>query len=366
MWTQACATVEDWRDRVARLASGHVLPVLAISAALAGPLLHLAEIEGGGLHVFGQSSKGKTTLLRLAASVWGRGDGSGYVRTWRASANGLEGTAAGATDTGLILDEVGQVEARDMAAALYALANGTGKARAARDGGLREPKTWRVLVISSGEVPVDGKLSEDRSRKTRAGQLVRLLDIPAQRVHGVFDHPGPNGDPASLAKAFRLAAISAYGTAGPEFVRRLIGERVTGEAEPDAAEIEERAALAADRVPAVYLDAWASLQCTRPLSIDLDAWRRAINDAGLFLDAWGADAAAMAWSANELFDVPRAGRPGGLLWRLSGGRVQTLGKESARLTDGRMIRRLKFDGDHRPRSPDQLTRTMPWTAAMRK
>jgi putative DNA primase/helicase len=227
---EARGTIEDWRDSVARLASGHLLAVLAISAALAGPLLYLARIEGGGLHVFGQSSKGKTTLLQLAASVWGRGDGGGYLRTWRATANGLEGAAAGATDTGLILDEVGQVDGRDMAAALYALANGTGKARASRDGGLREPKTWRVLPISSGEVPVDGKLSEDRSRKTRAGQLVRMLDVPAQRAHGVFDHPGPDGDAASLAKAFKLAATSAYGTAGPEFVRRLIDERVTGEA----------------------------------------------------------------------------------------------------------------------------------------
>ena len=203
--------------------------MLAISAALAGPLLDLAGIEGGGLHFHGQSSKGKTTLLQLAASVWGRGDGGGYVRTWRATANGLEGAAAGATDTALILDEVGQVDAREMGPALYSLANGTGKARAARDGSLREPKTWRVLAISSGEVPVDGKLSEDRGRKTRAGQQVRLLDIPAQRAYGVFDHQGPDGDAAKLAKAFKLAAVSAYGTAGPEFVHRLIGEPVTGE-----------------------------------------------------------------------------------------------------------------------------------------
>jgi putative DNA primase/helicase len=36
-------------------------------------------------------------------------------------------------------------------------------------------------------------------------------------------------DPAKLAKVFKHAAISAYGTAGPEFVRRLIAEDVTGE-----------------------------------------------------------------------------------------------------------------------------------------
>jgi putative DNA primase/helicase len=226
---EARGAIMDWRDGVARLASGHALAVLSISAALAGPLLDLAGIEGCGLHFFGQSSRGKTTLLQIAASVWGRGDGGGYVRTWRATANGLEGAAASATDTALILDEAGQVDARDMAPALYSLANGTGKARAARDGSLREPKTWRVLSISSGEVPVDGKLSEDRGRRTRAGQLVRLLDIPAQRAHGVFDHPGPDGEAASLAKALKLAATSAYGTAGPELVRRLIDEPVTSE-----------------------------------------------------------------------------------------------------------------------------------------
>jgi putative DNA primase/helicase len=69
------------------------------------------------------------------------------------------------------------VEARD--AALYGLANGTGKARAARDGSLCEPKTWRVLTLSTGEVPTGTKLAEDRGRKARAGQLVRMLDIPA-------------------------------------------------------------------------------------------------------------------------------------------------------------------------------------------
>ncbi len=226
---EARGSLEEWRDGAAKLASGHVLAVLAISTALAGPLLHLGGVEGGGVHFFGPSSKGKTTLLRLAASVWGRGETPGYVRSWRATANGLEGAAASATDTVLVLDEVGQVEAREMGAALYALSNGSGKARAARDGALREPKSWRVLTLSSGEVPVDAKLMEERGRKSRAGQLVRMLDIPAARAFGVFDHAEPNGDAAALAKACKQTAMSAYGTAGPEFVRRLIADGVTGD-----------------------------------------------------------------------------------------------------------------------------------------
>jgi putative DNA primase/helicase len=164
--------------------------------------------------------------LQVACSVWGRGDSPGYMRAWRATANGLEGAAASASDTVLILDELSVVEARDAAAAFYGLANGSGKARAARDGSLREPKTWRVLILSSGEVPTETKLAEDRGRKARAGQLVRMLDIPADsgRGSGVFDHGGQDGDAGALAKLLKQAAILAYGTAGPEFVRRIVVE----------------------------------------------------------------------------------------------------------------------------------------------
>jgi uncharacterized protein (DUF927 family) len=223
-------SLDDWRNGVAKRAIGHALPVIAISAALTGPLLDLAGAEGGGAHFCGPSSIGKTTLLQMSASVWGRGDSTGYVRSWRATANGLEGVASGATDTALILDELGQVEAREFAAAPYMLANGAGKARAHRDGSLRDPRTWRLMFISSGEVPMEAKLAEDRGKKTRAGQLVRMLNITADRGlgFGVFDHAGSDGEAAAFAKQCKLAAASSFGTAGPEFVRRLIADDVRG------------------------------------------------------------------------------------------------------------------------------------------
>jgi uncharacterized protein (DUF927 family) len=224
-------TLEQWREGVGALATGHAIPMLAISAAFAGPLLYLAGIEGGGLNLFGQSSRGKTTCLQAAASVWGRGATPGYVRAWRATANGLEGAAAQFTDTVMVLDELGIVDARDAGQAFYGLANGQGKQRAARDGSPREPKSWRLIYLSSGELPVEQKLAETPGRKARAGQLVRLLDVPADRGlgFGAFDNPGPEADAARLAMAIKAAATSAYGTAGPEYVRRLIADSVTGD-----------------------------------------------------------------------------------------------------------------------------------------
>jgi len=223
---EASGTLAAWRDGVGAAVKGHVLPTLAVSTALAGPLLALANQEGGGVNLYGTSSRGKTTMAQAAASIWGRGSSPGFVRAWRATANGLEGVAADTTDTVLILDELGLIEAREAAAAIYSLANGTGKTRAARDGSLRDPKTWRTLILSTGELPIEGKLAEDRGRRARAGQLVRMLDVPADRGqgYGVFDHGGLDDDASKIADHIKKAAISNFGVAGPEFVRRLLKE----------------------------------------------------------------------------------------------------------------------------------------------
>ena len=93
--------------------------------------------------------------------------------------------------------------------------------------------------------------------------------------------------------------------------------------------IEERAAMAADSVPAAYLDAWARLQCLQPLTVAGDVWRLAIDDGGALLDAWGSRAAQLGWPPHSLFAWPRDGRPGGLIWQLQGERVEAFGKQQA-------------------------------------
>ena len=219
---ESSGSLEAWKEGVGQAVQGHVIPTLAVSTALAGPLLALANQEGGGVNFYGTSSRGKTTMAQAAASVWGRGSSPGFLRAWRATANGLEGVAASATDTVLILDELGVIEAGDAAAAIYGLANGTGKARAARDGSLRNPKTWRTLILSTGELAIEGKLAEDRGRCAKAGQLVRMLDISADRGlgFGVFDHGGSDGDASKIANDIKRSAISNYRYGRPRVHQR--------------------------------------------------------------------------------------------------------------------------------------------------
>jgi uncharacterized protein (DUF927 family) len=223
-------TLEDWKESVGALAGEHRLLRFSISTALAGTLLYLGGFESGCFHLCGRSSEGKTTCLRMAASIWGSGADGGYVRTWRSTANGLEAVFAGACDTCLPLDEVGQVEGRELGQALYMAAGGVGKQRMRRDATLKPSHQWRVMVLSSGEHPIESKLNEDPKRGARAhaGQLVRAVDIPVRGVHGVFDaFESAAVDPAAFADRCKSATAACYGTAGPEFIRRLIAENVS-------------------------------------------------------------------------------------------------------------------------------------------
>jgi putative DNA primase/helicase len=223
-------TLEQWQNGVGKLAAPHSIAVLAISTALSGPLLDIVGAEGGGFHFVGSSSIGKSTAVFAAASVWGlgstapKGSVGGFARPWLTTGNGVEGIAASRSDTVLILDEIHLAEARHVSNIIYALTGGIGKSRMRADTTMRTSKTWRVPIISSGEVTSATKIAEERGKTAKAGQQVRLIDIAADRGKGfgAFDNGGEGGDAKALAEAIGREARTHYGTAGPAFVERIL------------------------------------------------------------------------------------------------------------------------------------------------
>ncbi|CAL1241925.1 DUF927 domain-containing protein [Candidatus Methylocalor cossyra] len=209
---------DAWRADVAARCVGNPVLALAVCVALAGPLLARVHRDSGGVHFVGDSSTGKTTALHVAASVWG---GDTFRRTWRATANGLEGAAAALSDTCLCLDEIGEADPRDVGAIVYSLGNGTGKSRATRIGSARHVHRWRLTVLSTGERTLAAHMAEG-GRTPKAGQMVRLLDIPAARTHGVFDRLHGAKDGRALADTLKTACGRHYGHAGPAFVAAMI------------------------------------------------------------------------------------------------------------------------------------------------
>ncbi|WP_164982754.1 DUF927 domain-containing protein [Leisingera sp. NJS204] len=168
--------LEEWRE-LACYAESNSRACFAISAALAAPLLRLLDRQGGGFHLFGQSSRGKTTFLMLAGSVWGDGGTEGFVRNWRMTENGAEATLADHSDLLLPLDEMTAATPDLISSVNYLFANGYGKSRARRDGSARAALQTRIIVLSSGEQATTHQLGTGRSgTRMTGGHAVRSQD----------------------------------------------------------------------------------------------------------------------------------------------------------------------------------------------
>lgn len=212
-------TLQAWQDGVARLCASNTRLVFAICCAFAGPLLRLAGMESGGFHFRGDSSKGKTTALKIAASVWGRPT---YMQRWRTTDNALEATAVQHCDGLLILDEIGQVDGKVVGDCAYLLANEQEKNRNTRGGLNRKRRTWRLLFLSSGEKSLASHMAE-AGKRVMAGQEVRMVDIPLDAgmgmggIEALHDHESP----ADLVDAITSAGARSYGTAGRAWLEWL-------------------------------------------------------------------------------------------------------------------------------------------------
>lgn len=204
--------LDTWRASVAAPCVGNSRFVFAVSCAFAGALLLPAGVESGGFHFRSGSSQGKTSALRLAASVWGRAD---YVKRWRTTDNALEATAVQHSDGLLILDEIAQLDAAKAGECAYMLANEQEKGRNTRGGLNRKQRTWRLLFLSSGEVSLSTHMAE-AGKRVMAGQEVRMVDIPLDAGQGMGGVEALHGHatPGALVEAMAGAAARCYGVAG--------------------------------------------------------------------------------------------------------------------------------------------------------
>lgn len=214
-------TPEGWKQHVAGRAMNNPILMLGICIALAGPLIWPAKQQpsgGLGFNLRGGSSKGKTTCLQMASSVWGSPQ---FMRQWSGTGNGIEALAASQNDTCMVLDEISQASPYEAGNMVYLVANGVGKQRAARTGGIREAQRWRLMLLSSGERSLASHMSE-AGKKAKAGQDARLLDIPAtSRRYGAFDDT-QGMTPSDFANAIKTATAEHYGHAGSAFIQHLI------------------------------------------------------------------------------------------------------------------------------------------------
>jgi uncharacterized protein (DUF927 family) len=211
--------LEHWKAEVAAKCEGNPILTLAIGCALAGPLLSLVGVLGGGVHLVGDSSSGKSLAQLIGSSVWG--DPGIFAASWDMTKGGLEIEASGRNDTMLPLDEIKRADPKRVQEMAYSLANGQGKGTMTREREGRAKLSWRLLALSSGE----RSLSEHAAiggNAAHAGAELRMVDVNAgTRTHRAFDElHGLAG--ADFHRLLTVAVGAHHGHLGPEFVERLL------------------------------------------------------------------------------------------------------------------------------------------------
>lgn len=183
--------------------TARIMLAASFASALVGPL--------GGLpffvHLWGvDSGTGKTVGLMLAASVWGDPQIGRYIQTFNSTAVGLEKTAAFLNSLPVLVDEL-QL-ARDNRGKsnfnVYALAQGVGRTRGNKGGGIERTPTWANCILTTGESPLtnigDG-----------SGAMNRVIDIECKASEKV------------ISDGMRVSSVlkKNYGFAGRVFVKAL-------------------------------------------------------------------------------------------------------------------------------------------------
>ena len=204
-------TLEEWNEHVGRYCQGNSRLLLFVGATLAAPLLRLLHMGSAGLHLVGPSSVGKTTAMKVAASMVGFP--ADMIAMWRTTSNALEVIAAGRNDGPLLLDELAMCPAEEVDNVAYMLGNGMGKQRMGRSGALRETKKWCVMALSTGEVTPEQHL-ETAGKRWRAGMEMRLASLIAapEGGHGLFECLQNKASGAELSTYLGHATSRYYGT----------------------------------------------------------------------------------------------------------------------------------------------------------
>lgn len=217
-------TLEQWKKHVAEPALHSKCMVLALCSALAGYCIYFTNIGSGGFHFYGLSSGGKSTTLLVAASV--RGNAS-TVSSWKQTEAGFEETAEARNHGLLILDELKLLDknpeeaARKAMGTCYMLGDGRGKKR--WTGCQKSPASWHLVVLSAGERSL-GQHASDGGLARMKGEEVRLVDVPVDddQEHGVVHSFSEGMNAGKFIEFIQNQCGQYYGTAGSEFVRRLL------------------------------------------------------------------------------------------------------------------------------------------------
>ncbi len=201
---------EKWLENALECRNDSLTAQIMLAASFASVLVGKIGCLPFFVHLWGvESGTGKTVALMLAASVWGNPDIGQYIQTFNATQVGHEKTAAFLNNIPMCIDEL-QLSKDSHGHSkfdVYQLAQGVGRTRGNKGGGIDNTPKWALCVLTTGESP----LTSDSSG---AGAINRVIDIECKAADRV------------IRDGFKTSACIKrnYGFAGKKFVEAMTPE----------------------------------------------------------------------------------------------------------------------------------------------
>lgn len=203
-------SIEGWvrviEDEILQKIPMEFALTVGFSAVVNGLIGKYRSMEVLLIHIYGESSMGKTTASRVAVSAFGKPGIGGLLENWNSTNNALMKTIGANHGVPIVLDEASAKNNTDFTAILYQLAEGREKRRLNSDIEMREQATWSGTIISTAE----HKLTEKANKNS--GLVVRVPEFGNKAWTESAQH----------AQAIKKGFDENYGIAGPIFVRYVM------------------------------------------------------------------------------------------------------------------------------------------------
>ena len=215
---RALGSLKEWRTIVGP-ALQFPRAKFVLLAGLAAPLVSVMAPWGAKnfvVDVCGETSKGKTTTLRLAASAWGNPDedsGFSAVTSWNSTVVGGERRASILNGIPLLKDDTKKVKDKPwlVSQSIYDFSSGRGRDRGTVHG-LAATTTFKSTMILTGESRATS-MSGDGGTRAR---VLTLWGLPFE-----FD----DNATCQLVLALGEGIKQHYGYAGPRLVEFIMAHR---------------------------------------------------------------------------------------------------------------------------------------------
>lgn len=174
----------------------------SFASVLLEPLSHRVFF----INIWHDTTSGKSAAAKMAVSVWG--NPLKLMGSFNATAVGLERKADTLRNILYGLDErqLANENRLPMAQIVYGLANGFGKIRGNKDGGIQNMTNWRLIVLSTAEEPLLRDDSHD-------GMNTRVMELHGQPVND-----------KTFGTELHHISEKNYGFAGRKFIEHLCKE----------------------------------------------------------------------------------------------------------------------------------------------